>query len=106
MYYTIVAKNESAAAAILYGEGIIRFKFELSYFLTPDKEDNYTSSLYVDRATFAKYSVGDQIYIGIDMVMAEPDNIIPILGADNATLDPPAYETEEPGLQPPSDLDA
>jgi hypothetical protein len=72
MYYTLVGKTESAAPSILYGEGATRFKLELSHPLG-NGTDNLTSTLYVDRATFAKYAVGDQLYIGIDIVMAEPE---------------------------------
>jgi hypothetical protein len=71
MIYTVVEKKEEMAPEILYGAGAKRFTLTLEHHHQNGIVDNYRSRLYVDELTFAKYGIGEKIYVDLAIVYAE-----------------------------------
>lgn len=73
MVYKISEKKEAAAPEILYGKGAMRYSFELQHTQINGAPDNMTSTFYVDKDTFSRFTIGDRIELGINLWRAPID---------------------------------
>lgn len=75
MFYKLVKKEESAAPAVLYGEGAMRYLLAFEHTVG-SKPDNYSTNIYVDYHTFDRFNIGDVVQIALGVVpVTVPDDV-------------------------------
>lgn len=67
MFYKLAKKEESAAPAVLYGEGAMRYLLAFEHTIA-GKTDNFSNNIYVDRETFDTFNIGDVVSIGLQLL--------------------------------------